>query len=75
VAADLRRQARHLPGVDLEHLTFFVGRSIFVEGPHLLEPRWRKRLFLWLANHVEQEFDYSRMPSEQLVQIGSQVEV
>jgi len=28
-----------------------------------------------LANNVEEEFDYSRMPSEHLVQIGSQVEV
>jgi len=61
--------------VDLDNLTFFVGRSIFVPGPHRLRPLWRKKLFLWLANNVEEEFDYSRMPSEHLVQIGSQVEV
>ncbi|MFI4896061.1 MAG: potassium transporter Kup [Steroidobacterales bacterium] len=75
VADDLRTQGRHLPGVDLDKLTFFVGRSIFVPGPHTLRPHWRKKLFLWLANNVEEEFDYSRMPSEQLIQIGSQVEV
>jgi KUP system potassium uptake protein len=75
VAGDLRMQGRHLPGVDLDKLTFFVGRSIFVPGPHTLRPHWRKKLFLWLANNVEEEFDYSRMPSEQLIQIGSQVEV
>src|SRR5450631_2666610 len=75
VADDLRTHGKHLPGVDLDNLTFFVGRSIFVPGPHTLRPHWRKKLFLWLANNVEEEFDYSRMPSEQLVQIGSQVEV
>ena len=75
VADDLRTHGKHLPGVDLDNLTFFVGRSIFVPGPHLLRPPWRKKLFLWLANNVEEEFDYSRMPSEQLIQIGSQVEV
>jgi len=75
VAADLRAHLRTLPGVDLDNLTFFVGRSVFVPGPHPLNPPWRKRLFLWLANNVEEEFDYSRMPSEQLVQIGSQIEV
>jgi KUP system potassium uptake protein len=75
VAGDLRKHGKHLPGVDLDNLTFFVGRSIFIEGPHRMTPRWRKKLFLWLANNVEEEFDYSRMPSEQLIQIGSQVEV
>lgn len=75
VADDLRAHGKHLRGVDLDKLTFFVGRSIFIPGPHTLRPHWRKKLFLWLANNVEEEFDYSRMPSEQLVQIGSQVEV
>jgi len=75
VAAAFRRYMKRFPEVDLDRLTFFVGRSIFVEGPHRFRPRWRKRLFLWLANSVEEEFNYSRMPSEQLVQIGSQVEV
>jgi len=75
VADDLRAQRKHLSGVDLENLTFFVGRSIFIPGPHEMRPNWRKKLFLWLANNVEEEFDYSRIPSEQLVQIGSQVEV
>ena len=75
VAEDLRAHGKQLPGVDLDNLTFFVGHSIFVPGPHRLRPLWRKKLFLWLANNVEEEFDYSRMPSEHLVQIGSQVEV
>jgi KUP system potassium uptake protein len=75
VAADLRIHAHGLAGVDLDNVTFFVGRSIFVPGSHPLRPLWRKKLFLWLANHIEEEFDYSRMPSEQLIQIGSQVEV
>jgi K+ transporter len=66
---------KRFPQVALDRLTFFVGRSIFVDGPHAFWPRWRKKLFLWLANNVEEEFDYSRMPSELLVQIGSQVEV
>jgi KUP system potassium uptake protein len=75
VVGDLKKHAAQIAGVDLENLTFFVGRSIFVEGERRMRPRWRKRLFLWLANSVEEEFEYSRVPSTQLVQIGSQVEV
>lgn len=75
VADDLREHMKRHPEIDLENMTFFVGRSIFVEGNHPLKPHWRKGLFLWLANSVEEEFDYSRMPSEQMVQIGTQVEV
>ena len=75
VAFAFRKYMRRFSQVDLDRLTFFVGRSIFVDGPHSFWPRWRKKLFLWLANNVEEEFDYSRMPSESLVQIGSQVEV
>jgi KUP system potassium uptake protein len=75
VAPDLRRHIQHHPDVDLDRITFLVGRSIFIPGAHRMRPRWRMRLFLWLANNVEEEFDYSRIPSEQLIQIGSQVEV
>ncbi len=75
VAFEFRRYMKRFSQVNLDRLTFFVGRSIFVDGPHVFWPRWRKKLFLWLANNVEEEFDYSRMPSESLVQIGSQVEV
>ena len=71
-AASLRYRGA---GVDVAHLTFFVGRSMFISGEHRLRPAWRKRLFLWLANSVEEDFDYSSIPSEQLVQIGSQVAV
>ncbi len=75
VAGDLRNHMRRYTQIDFDNTTYFVGRSIFVEGPHVLKPHWRKGLFLWLANNVEEEFDYARMPSEQLVQIGTQVEV
>jgi len=75
VAGDLRHHMSHCPDVDLHNLTFFVGRSMFIPGSHRMRPAWRKRLFLWLANSVEEDFDYSSIPSEQLVQIGAQVEV
>jgi len=75
VAFAFRKYMTRFPQVDVGRLTFFVGRSIFVDGSHTFWPAWRKKLFLWLANNVEEEFDYSRMPSESLVQIGSQVEV
>jgi len=58
VAAELRAHVRRLPGVDLDNLTFFVGRSLFVPGSHPMNPPWRKKLFLWLANNVEEAFDY-----------------
>ena len=75
VATDLRQQMMRFSEVDMENLTFFVGRSIFVKGTHKMTPPWRKDLFLWLANSVEEEYDYSHMPSEQLVQIGAQIDV
>jgi KUP system potassium uptake protein len=75
VPLDLRRHMRRFEAVDLDHVTFFVGHSIFIEGATVMKPRWRKKLFLWLANNIEEEFDYSRMPSELLVQIGAQIEV
>lgn len=75
VAEDLRQYLTGIPGVDLENLTFFVGRSMFVKGSSTFHPRWRKKLFLWLANTVEEEFEYSRLPSEQMIQIGTQIEV
>jgi len=75
VVADLRRHQALFKDVDFTDPTFFVGRSIFVEGKHLFYPRWRKKLFLRMAMNVQEEFDYSRMPPEQMIQIGTQIEI
>ncbi len=74
-ANDLRASMKNLPDVDLYNLTFFVGHSIFVEGGRTMKPQWRKKLFLWLANSVEEDYDSSHINSEELIQIGTQIVV
>ena len=75
VTNDLRRTMQRYADVDMANPTYYVGRSIFINGPSQWKPAWRKRLFLWLANNVEEEYDYSPMPTDQMVQIGTQIEV
>lgn len=75
VTQDLRRCLQRHSEIDMENTTYFVGRSIFIDGPSAWRPAWQKKLFLWLANNVEEEYDCSPMPSDQLVQIGTQIEV
>ena len=74
-AADLRERMAQFPDIDLYNLTFFVGHSIFVEGGRVMKPKWRKKLFLWLANSVEEEIDFSHIASEELIQIGTRIVV
>lgn len=58
-----------------EEVSYFVGRNVFVESETPMRPAWSKKLFLWLSNHSMDNFEYLRIPSEKVVEIGIQVAV
>ena len=38
-------------------------------------PRWQERLFIWLAGRAEDATEYFRIPSDRVVEVGTQVMV
>ena len=61
-------------GLELEPMrtTFFVARSTIVEGPGGL-PHWRSTLYAWMTRQAEGAATYFKLPSNQVVEIGTQV--
>ncbi|HET6718085.1 MAG TPA: potassium transporter Kup [Rhodocyclaceae bacterium] len=61
-------------GLDLEPMltTFFVARSMIVDGPGEL-PSWRAGLYSWMTRQSESAASYFRLPANQVVELGTQV--
>ena len=66
--------------LDPEQTTFFVGRDrlVLAENPTpdmQVMAKWRKWLFIWLANHSTSATDYYRLPPARVLEVGAQVEL
>ncbi|QDF98494.1 potassium transporter Kup [Azoarcus sp. DD4] len=61
-------------GLALEPMatTYFVARSVIVDGPGALQ-RWRCALFSWMNRQAEGAATYFRLPANQVVELGTQV--
>ena len=64
------------PTLSLEPMstTFFVARSSIVDGPGAL-PAWRCALYSWMTRQAEGAATYYRLPANQVVELGTQVEI
>ena len=52
--------------------TYFVARSLIVDGPSEL-PRWRCALYSWMTRQSESAASYYRLPADRVVELGTQV--
>jgi KUP system potassium uptake protein len=61
--------------IDLDAVSYFLNRVIFLptRGPGM--PLWRKRLFGLLSRNATNAASFFRLPSEQVIEIGTRVEI
>ncbi len=60
---------------DLMETSFFLGREKLVPGLHSKMSRWRDRLFIWMARNALSATEFFRIPSNRVVELGTQVEL
>ena len=61
--------------IDLDDLTYFLGReTILVTRKEGMAP-WRERLFVLMARNAVRPISYFRLPPERVVELGVQVEM
>lgn len=58
--------------VELAETTWFVARSLVVDGPGKM-PSWRCALFAWMTRQSEGAATYFKLPPNQVVELGTQV--
>lgn len=64
--------AQGLP-FDLMQTSFFVNRESYVPSEEAGMAMWRQQLFIWMAHLAAKATDYFRIPSNRVVELGSQV--
>jgi KUP system potassium uptake protein len=61
--------------IDMAGTSFFLSRRSLKTTLKSEMPRWQERLFIWLAGRAEDATEYFRIPSDRVVEVGTQVMV
>lgn len=62
-------------GFDLAATTFFLGRETMLATERPGRAQWRERLFAIMSRNAERAAAYFHIPSDRVVEMGSQVEL
>ncbi len=62
-------------GVDLEDVTYFLGRETIIVTRRNGMATWREKLFVLMARNAVRATAYFRLPPERVVELGVQVEM
>lgn len=60
---------------DMMDTSFFVNRETLIATPRGGMALWREHLFVWMSHLAAKASDYFRIPSNRVVELGSQVEI
>ncbi len=61
--------------IDLDHATYFLSKIQLLVGPEPVMARWRKRLFIATSHITADAAEHFHLPRDQVVLVGSHVEV
>jgi KUP system potassium uptake protein len=61
--------------IDIAATSFFLSRRSLKTARNSDMPPWQERLFIWLAGRAEDATEYFRIPSDRVVEVGTQVMV
>ena len=61
--------------IDLDDLTYFVGRETIIVTPKEGMAVWREKLFVLMARNAVRPTEFFRLPPERVVELGVQVEM
>jgi KUP system potassium uptake protein len=70
--ADCKLQSMHF---DMMETTFFINRETLIATPGGGMALWRERLFVWMSHLAAKASDYFRIPTNRVVELGTQVEI
>ena len=69
---DCREQNLHF---DLMQTSFFLNRETIVLAADKGLSKWRGHLFIWMSHLASKASDYYRIPSNRVIELGTQVQI
>ena len=61
--------------LDLDDITYFLGRETLIVTRHRGMAVWREKLFVIMARNAVRATAFFRLPPERVVELGVQVEM
>lgn len=55
--------------------SFFLSRQTLIASSHPGMALWREKLFAWMLRNAESAMEFFRLPTNRVVELGSQVEI
>ena len=55
--------------------SFFLSRQTLLPSARPGMPIWREKLFAWMMRNAESAMEFFRLPTNRVVELGSQVEI
>jgi KUP system potassium uptake protein len=70
-------QRTEIPGIDLDRgkTSFFVGRANVKSTPRPGMARWREHLYVFLTRIATRSPEFFRIPPDQVIELGAEVEI
>jgi KUP system potassium uptake protein len=75
VPAALKRVADCGPEFRMMDTSFFLSRQTLIASERPGMALWREKLFAWMLRNAESAMEFFRLPSNRVVELGSQVEI
>ena len=60
---------------DMMHTSFFLSRQTLLPSDQPGMPIWREKIFAWMLRNAATAMDFFRLPTNRVVELGSQVEI
>lgn len=68
-------EERHLEDWSLEHTTFFLGRETLLATKREGMAVWREHLFAFMSRNSQRASTFFNVPSDRVMEVGSQIEL
>jgi KUP system potassium uptake protein len=68
-------EKRGMEPIEMMETSFFLGRETIVPNRVPALPIWRQVLFMWMFRNADTATDYFQLPTNRVVELGTQVEL
>ncbi len=75
VPQGLKHMERCGGAFDMMHTSFFLSRQTLLPSEKPGMPIWREKIFAWLLRNSASAMDFFKLPTNRVVELGSQVEI
>jgi KUP system potassium uptake protein len=75
VPAELQKLEGCGPKAKMMDTSFFLARQTLIASSRPGMALWRERLFSWMLRNAESAMEFFKLPTNRVVELGSQVEI